>query len=232
VTTTLKTATQSGMYSLIHQTDQGHLLSSYEIHASLLSKAKRLTDIIFALIGLSLTAIIAIPIAIAMQFDDPGPLFYSQIRCGLNGKPFRMWKFRSMVVNADQQKHLIENQAKGFIFKNDRDPRITRVGQFLRKTSLDEFPQFLNVLKGEMSIVGTRPPTPDEVANYDKHHWQRLSIKPGITGEWQTSGRSTIDDFEQIVRMDLNYQLKWSIWYDLYLIWKTISVVLNKEGAY
>jgi lipopolysaccharide/colanic/teichoic acid biosynthesis glycosyltransferase len=106
------------------------------------------------------------------------------------------------------------------------------VGQFLRKTSLDEFPQFLNVLKGEMSIVGTRPPTPDEVANYDKHHWQRLSIKPGITGEWQTSGRSTIDDFEQIVRMDLNYQLKWSIWYDLYLIWKTISVVLNKEGAY
>jgi lipopolysaccharide/colanic/teichoic acid biosynthesis glycosyltransferase len=232
VTTTLKTATQSGMCSLIHKTDQSHLLSSYEIHASLLSKAKRLTDIVFSLIGLSLTAIIAIPIAIAMQFDNPGPLFYSQIRCGLNGKPFRMWKFRSMIVNADQQKHLIENQAKGHIFKNESDPRVTRVGQFLRKTSLDEFPQFFNVLKGEMSLVGTRPPTPDEVANYDQHHWQRLSVKPGITGEWQTSGRSSIDDFEQIVRMDLNYQLKWSIWYDLYLIWKTISVVLNKEGAY
>jgi lipopolysaccharide/colanic/teichoic acid biosynthesis glycosyltransferase len=220
------------MYSLIPHPDQNHLSSSYEIHASLLSKAKRLIDVILSIIGLSLTAIIAIPIAIAMQLDNPGPLFYSQIRCGLNGKPFRMWKFRSMIVNADQQKHLIENQAKGFIFKNDCDPRITRVGGFLRKTSLDEFPQFLNVLKGEMSIVGTRPPTPDEVANYDQHHWQRLSVKPGITGEWQTNGRSSIDDFEQIVLMDLNYQLKWSVWYDIYLIWKTITVVLRKEGAY
>ncbi|MGB3401660.1 MAG: sugar transferase [Microcoleaceae cyanobacterium] len=220
------------MCSLIHYPHESHLPSSHEIHASLLSKAKRLIDIILAIIGLSLTAMIAIPIAIAMQFDNPGPLFYSQIRCGLKGKPFRMWKFRSMIVNADKQKHLIENKAKGFIFKNDCDPRITRIGGFLRKTSLDEFPQFLNVLKGEMSIVGTRPPTPDEVANYDQHHWQRLSVKPGITGEWQTNGRSSIDDFEQIVLMDLNYQLKWSVWYDIYLIWKTITVVLRKEGAY
>ena len=220
------------MYSLIQDPHQSYLPLSDEIHASLVSKAKRLIDIVLSIIGLSLTVIIAIPIAIAMQFDDPGPLFYSQIRCGLKGKPFRIWKFRSMIVNADQQKHLIENQAKGFIFKNDCDPRITRVGRFLRKTSLDEFPQFLNVLKGEMSIVGTRPPTPDEVANYDQHHWQRLSVKPGITGEWQTNGRSAIDDFERIVRMDLNYQLKWSVWYDIYLIWKTITVVLKKEGAY
>ena len=209
-----------------------HLSFNHEVHPSLNNKAKRLIDILLSLIGLAITALISIPIAIAMQFDDPGPLFYSQIRCGLRGKPFRIWKFRSMVVNADRQKHLIENQAKGHIFKNDRDPRITRVGQFLRKTSLDEFPQFWNVFQGNMSLVGTRPPTPDEVSEYSDHHWQRLNVRPGITGEWQANGRSKIDDFEQIVQMDLNYQLKWSVWYDLYLIAKTISVVFNKEGAY
>lgn len=202
------------------------------VHPSVLSKTKRLLDIIGALVGLFFTALITIPIAIAMQLDNPGPIFYSQIRCGLNGKPFRIWKFRSMIVGADHKKHLVKNQAQGHIFKNENDPRVTRVGRFLRRTSLDEFPQFWNVLMGDMSLVGTRPPTPDEVALYEQHHYQRLSVKPGITGEWQVKGRSTVTNFEDIVRLDLDYQLRWSRFYDLYLILKTISVVLARKGAY
>ncbi|NET12983.1 MAG: sugar transferase, partial [Okeania sp. SIO1H6] len=116
-------------------------------------------------------------------------------------------------------------------FKNEKDPRITRIGRFLRRTSLDELPQFWNVLKGDMSLVGTRPPTFDEVKNYEAHHWHRLDIKPGMTGEWQVNGRSSVKDFEEIVRMDIDYQQKWSIAYDLKLIWKTIWVVFNKSGA-
>ena len=201
------------------------------IHHSARCPVKRLLDILLALVGLSLTGILIVPITIAMYLDNPGSLFYSQIRCGLKGKKFRMWKFRSMVVGAEKMKHLVENQAKGHIFKNDQDPRVTRVGRFLRKTSLDEFPQFWNVLKGEMSIVGTRPPTLDEVVHYEEHHWQRLNVKPGITGEWQANGRSSIDNFEEIVRLDLLYQQKWSVFYDLVLIAKTIGSVLNRKGA-
>jgi lipopolysaccharide/colanic/teichoic acid biosynthesis glycosyltransferase len=203
-----------------------------QVHHSTNSKRKRILDILGSLIGLVVTAIIAIPIAIAMYFDDPGPLFYSQSRCGLNGRPFRMWKFRSMIVGADQMKHLVENKANGHIFKNEDDPRITLVGRFLRRTSLDEFPQFWNVLKGDMSLVGTRPPTPDEVSLYDIHHYRRLMVKPGITGEWQANGRSTVKDFEDIVRMDLDYQHKWSICYDVSLILRTIKAVATKDGAY
>lgn len=203
-----------------------------QVHPSVLSKTKRIVDIIGATLGIAITGVLTVPIAIAMQIDSPGPLFYSQIRCGLNGKTFRIWKFRSMVVGADSQKHLVQNQAKGHIFKNENDPRITRVGRFLRRTSLDEFPQFWNVLKGEMSLVGTRPPTPDEVANYDRHHYQRLLVKPGLTGEWQVKGRSNVIDFEDIVKMDINYQKRWSRFYDLYLIAMTISVVVARKGAY
>lgn len=200
-------------------------------HPSVNSKLKRLVDILGALVGLTITAIIFIPIAIAIQLDNPGPILYSQVRCGLYGQSFRIWKFRSMVTNADQIKHLVENQAKGNIFKNDNDPRITRVGHFLRRTSLDEFPQFWNVLMGDMSLVGTRPPTQDEVKQYSPHHWQRLNVKPGITGEWQANGRSSVKDFEDIVTMDLNYQQKWSFVYDLQLIFKTVEAVLLKKGA-
>lgn len=196
------------------------------------SQAKRLLDIIGALVGLTITAILFIPLAIAIQIDDPGPVLYSQIRCGYKGRRFRIWKFRSMVVNADNIKHLVENQAKGLIFKNTHDTRITRVGNFLRRTSLDELPQFWNVLMGDMSLVGTRPPTLDEVSQYQPHHWSRLDVKPGITGEWQTHGRSSVQDFEDIVRMDLDYQHKWSVFYDLELILKTLVVVFNKQGAY
>jgi lipopolysaccharide/colanic/teichoic acid biosynthesis glycosyltransferase len=183
-------------------------------------------------VGLAITAILMIPIAIAIQLEHPGPIFYSQIRCGVRGKAFRLWKFRSMVVDAHRLQHLVHNQAKGNIFKNKNDPRVTRVGRFLRRTSLDELPQFWNVLKGDMSLVGTRPPTLEEVMSYQKHHWERLNIKPGMTGEWQAHGRSTITDFEEIVRMDIAYQKKWSIAYDLKLILKTILVVVCKDDAY
>lgn len=203
----------------------------YQVHPSATNRCKRFVDIVGALIGLIVTAIVLIPIAIAIELDSPGPIFYSQIRCGLRGKPFRIWKFRSMVVGAEQLKHLVDNQAKGNIFKNRNDPRITRVGRFLRSKSLDELPQFWNVFKGDMSLVGTRPPTADEVMKYEKHHWRRLMIKPGMTGEWQVNGRSSITDFEEIVRMDITYQQKWSIAYDLKLILKTLLVIVFKDDA-
>jgi lipopolysaccharide/colanic/teichoic acid biosynthesis glycosyltransferase len=206
--------------------------TSMQVHPSVTSKTKRLIDIIGALVGLAIMGFVAIPVSIVTLFDDPGSIFYSQIRCGLNGKTFRIWKFRSMVKDADRLKHLVHNEAIGNIFKNRNDPRVTRSGRFLRKTSLDELPQFWNVLKGDMSLVGTRPPTVDEVMKYERHHFQRLLVKPGITGEWQANGRSTVEDFEQIVQMDIAYQEKWSVAYDLLLILKTIKAVLVKDGAY
>ncbi len=206
-------------------------VESERLHSSVHNKLKRLIDVAGAVVGLGITAIVAIPVAIAIQRDDPGPIFYSQMRCGVKGNPFRIWKFRSMVMNAEAQKHLVENQAKGNIFKNENDPRVTHIGAFLRRTSLDELPQFWNVLKGEMSLVGTRPPTLDEVSQYQPHHWTRLNVKPGMTGEWQVNGRSSVIDFEDIVKLDVAYQQKWSIAYDLKLILRTIGVVLNKRGA-
>ncbi|WP_445253143.1 sugar transferase [Nostoc sp. 106C] len=207
-------------------------LSLQPLHPSISSTTKRLIDIFGALIGLTITALVAIPVAIATFIDNPGPIFYCQVRCGLEGKPFRMWKFRSMIVDADKLKHLVKNQAQGHIFKSVDDPRVTRVGKFLRRTSLDELPQFWNVLVGDMSLVGTRPPTPDEVINYEPHHWERLRVKPGMTGEWQANGRSSINDFETVVSMDIDYQRKWSVGYDLSLILKTIRIVFLKNGAY
>lgn len=217
--------------AFLSQLEQNHFLQE-PLHTAVNSSTKRLIDILGAILGLMVTALLIIPIAVITSVDDPGPIFYSQIRCGLQGKPFRIWKFRSMVVNAEQLKHLVKNQAQGHIFKCDEDPRVTRVGRFLRRTSLDEFPQFWNVLWGEMSLVGTRPPTPDEVMHYEPHHWERLRVKPGITGEWQVNGRSSIKDFETIVSMDVDYQRKWSVAYDLRLMMKTILVVLKKSGAY
>ena len=206
-------------------------LVQQQVHPSVVSKSKRILDIFGAIIGLAIAGIITIPVAIAMQFDDPGRIFYRQVRCGFDGKPFTIWKFRSMIADADRQKHLVKNQAKGHIFKNECDPRVTKVGRFLRRTSLDEFPQFWNVLKGEMSLVGTRPPTVEEVAMYEEHHFARLKVKPGITGEWQVKGRSEILDFEDIVRLDLSYQKKWSFFYDVHLIMCTVAVVLARKGA-
>lgn len=201
-------------------------------HASTSSLIKRLLDVVGAVVGLCILALLWVPVAIAIKLDSPGPIFYQQTRYGLQGKPFQIRKFRSMVVNADDLKAQVPNEANGLIFKNQEDPRVTRVGRFLRRTSLDEFPQFWNVLMGEMSLVGTRPPTADEVMHYDDRHWQRLSVKPGITGEWQVNGRSAIKDFEQIVELDLRYQSQWSPLYDLLIIFKTVYVIFAKTGAY
>jgi lipopolysaccharide/colanic/teichoic acid biosynthesis glycosyltransferase len=202
-----------------------------DAHASVHSRTKRCLDILGALVGLALVALVFVPIAVALYIDNPGPILYSQVRCGWRGQQFRIWKFRSMVVNAEQLKHTVQNQASGHVFKNDNDPRITRVGRFLRRTSLDELPQFWNVLLGDMSLVGTRPPTVDEVKQYNNRHWQRLDVKPGLTGEWQANGRSSVTDFEEIVNMDLRYIHRWSIGYDVKLILKTIQVVLHRKGA-
>jgi anti-anti-sigma factor len=200
-------------------------------HPSITSPTKRVIDIVGALVGLTITGVLLIPIAIAIQIDDPGPIFFGQVRCSWMGKRFKMWKFRSMVANAEALKHQVENQVSGPLFKNANDPRITRVGRFLRRTSLDELPQFLNVLKGDMSLVGTRPPTPDEIEMYEIPQWQRLDVKPGMTGEWQVNGRSSVTSFEDVIRLDLKYQQNWSLWYDIQLILKTIAVLFNKKSG-
>jgi anti-anti-sigma factor len=202
-------------------------------HPSVRSTVKRLLDIIGSIVGLGITAILLIPIAIAIKLDSPGPIFFGQTRLGWMGKPFTIWKFRSMCKDAEFIKQQLEsrNQADGKIFKMDDDPRITKVGRFLRKSSLDELPQFWNVLKGEMSLVGTRPPTPNEVDIYEVPEWQRLDVKPGMTGEWQVSGRSSIRKFEDIIKLDLRYQQNWSLVYDLKLIIKTILVVFRKDSG-
>ncbi|MGB7315651.1 MAG: sugar transferase [Nodosilinea sp.] len=202
------------------------------IHPSAKCLIKRSIDIFGALVGLAILGLVVVPLALAIKLDSPGPIFYAQKRYGLQGMPFTIWKFRSMVQNADILKQTVSNQAQGLIFKNENDPRITRVGRLLRKTSLDEFPQFWNVLKGDTSLVGTRPPTEDEVSRYSPHHWRRLEVKPGITGQWQISGRSAIKDFEEIVHLDLHYQDIWSPLYDLQVIVKTITVLLDRRGAY
>ncbi|MGB3508849.1 MAG: exopolysaccharide biosynthesis polyprenyl glycosylphosphotransferase [Microcoleaceae cyanobacterium] len=203
----------------------------FTTHPSVQSPVKRLIDIVGALVGLFITAILFIPIAICIKIDSPGPIFFGQIRCGWMGRHFRMWKFRSMCVNAEYLKSQIQNEAQGAIFKNENDPRVTKVGRFLRRKSLDELPQFWNVLKGDMSLVGTRPPTPDEVERYEVPQWQRLDVKPGMTGEWQVNGRSQVKNFEDIIRLDLKYQQNWSLMYDVKLIFKTVSVLFDKSSG-
>lgn len=200
-------------------------------HASSRSMFKRGLDIVGALVGLVILGVLLLPIAIAIRLDSPGPIFYSQKRFGLQGKPFTIIKFRSMVSDADALKSSIKNEAQGLIFKNAKDPRITRVGRILRQTSLDEFPQFLNVLRGDMSLVGTRPPTADEIKHYTNYHWQRLDVKPGMTGQWQVSGRSTIKNFEDIVALDLDYQKLWTPSYDVKLLVMTVMTLLFKRSG-
>ncbi|MGH8000127.1 MAG: sugar transferase, partial [Brasilonema sp.] len=202
-------------------------------HPSVRSWMKRFIDIIGSLVGLAITGILLIPIAAAIRLDSPGPIFFSQTRCGWMGKRFRIWKFRSMYIDAEARKAELEkqNQVQGAFFKIDNDPRITKIGNFLRRTSLDELPQFWNVLKGEMSLVGTRPPTPDEVERYEVPEWQRLDVKPGMTGEWQVNGRSTIRNFEDVIRLDLQYQKNWNLMYDLKLIFRTVAILFKKNSG-
>lgn len=194
---------------------------------------KRLLDIFGALVGLAITALAFPFIAWALRRDDPGPIFFGQERVGENGRIFKCWKFRSMYVDAEERKKdlMAQNEMKGAIFKIKNDPRITPIGHFLRKTSLDELPQFWNVLKGEMSLVGTRPPTPAEVEQYENWHRRRISIKPGITGLWQVSGRNQITDFDEVVRLDLQYIDTWSLWSDIRILLRTIKVLVTGHGA-
>ena len=202
-----------------------------ETHPSVRSWVKRGMDIVGSLVGLTITGILFIPIAIAIKRDSPGPIFFAQERCGWMGRKFRIWKFRSMCANAEELKDKVKNQASGAFFKNSKDFRVTRIGKFLRRTSLDELPQFWNVLKGEMSLVGTRPPTAKEVDSYKIPEWQRLDVKPGMTGEWQVNGRSKIRNFEDVIELDLRYQRNWSLMYDIKLIWKTIWILFHKNSG-
>lgn len=200
------------------------------------SKAlKRIIDIIGSLIGIIVFSPFMLITAIAIKLDSKGPVIFKQKRAGINGSIFEMYKFRSMCVDAEELKAKLQEQNEvkdGLMFKIKDDPRITKVGKFIRKTSIDELPQFFNVLFGSMSLVGTRPPTLDEVEKYERTHWRRMSIKPGITGMWQVSGRSQITDFEKIVELDTEYIDNWSIWLDFKIMLKTVTSLLQRKGAY
>lgn len=194
---------------------------------------KRMFDIVVSIVGLVFCCIIGIFLVPAIKLESPGPAIFSQIRIGKNGRRFKFYKFRSMYADAEERKKELEskNQMDGLMFKMEDDPRITKVGKFIRKTSLDEFPQFWNVLIGDMSIIGTRPPTEDEFKKYNPHYKRRLAMTPGITGLWQVSGRSEITDFDEIVKLDLEYIDNWSLTLDIEIFFKTFSAVLKRKGA-
>lgn len=195
--------------------------------------AKRAMDILGAVVGLILTGILSIVVVPMIYLESPGPVIFTQTRIGLNGRRFKIYKFRSMYMDAEERKKelMARNEMNGLMFKVKDDPRITKIGKFIRKTSIDEFPQFFNVLKGEMSLVGTRPPTEDEFMQYEERHKRRLSLKPGITGLWQVSGRSDIQDFEDVVRLDCQYIDNWSMGLDVKILIQTVLVVLGHKGA-
>ena len=194
---------------------------------------KRVMDICGAVVGLILCGIISIFLVPAIKLDSPGPAIFSQIRIGKNGRRFKFYKFRSMYVDAEERKKELmkNNEMDGLMFKMEDDPRITKVGKFIRKTSLDEFPQFWNVLVGDMSLVGTRPPTEDEFNKYNGHYKRRLMMTPGITGLWQVSGRSSITDFDEVVKLDLEYIDNWSLLGDIKILFKTVISVIKRDGA-
>ena len=193
---------------------------------------KRMMDIIGSLIGLVFCGIVSIFLVPIIK-KDGGPAIFAQDRVGRNGRVFKFYKFRSMRVDAEEIKKdlMSQNQMQGGMFKIENDPRVTKIGHFIRKTSLDELPQFWNVLKGDMSLVGTRPPTLDEYMKYTPEQKRRLSFKPGITGLWQISGRSNITNFDDVVKLDVAYLDGWTIWKDIEILLKTIKVVVMKDGA-
>lgn len=206
-------------------------------HASLVGTGgflKRLIDVVGALVGLTVLWPVMLLVALAIRLDSAGPVIFAQRRVGLNGREFRMLKFRSMVVDAEERRAelLAHNEVQdGITFKIARDPRITRVGRFIRKTSLDEFPQLLNILLGDMSLVGPRPPLPGEVARYSREQWERLTVMPGATGLWQVSGRSNLATFAAMVGLDLDYIHQWSLWLDLRILLRTFKVIVRMEGS-
>jgi exopolysaccharide biosynthesis polyprenyl glycosylphosphotransferase len=194
---------------------------------------KRATDVVGALLGITLGAPLLGIIALAIRLESPGPVIFTQGRVGLGGRLFRMVKFRSMHVGAEAEQEALANlnEADGPIFKIHDDPRLTRVGRFLRRTSLDELPQLVNVLRGEMSLVGPRPPLPSEVERYQEWHRKRLEAPPGMTGLWQVSGRSRLS-FDEMVLLDIYYIENWSPWLDFKILVRTIPTALSGEGAY
>jgi exopolysaccharide biosynthesis polyprenyl glycosylphosphotransferase len=195
---------------------------------------KQLMDVVGSFLVLALGWWFFALIALLIKFTSPGPVFFRQMRSGINGQPFTIYKFRTMVTNAEQLKHELDamNEMSGPVFKVTNDPRVTRIGKFLRKYSLDELPQFFNVLRGEMSLVGPRPLPVDEVKRFnDLAHRRRLSVKPGLTCLWQISGRNNVTDFKDWVRLDLEYIDHWSLWLDITILWKTLPAVLAGTGA-
>ena len=208
--------------------------------------SKRLLDILGGLVGTALTGVLCLVMVPVIKTQSPGPVFFTQERVGKNGKRFQIYKFRTMYMDAEERKKelMARNRVKdGMMFKIDFDPRIignkvlpdgTQKSGFMdlaRRLSLDEFPQFLNVLKGDMSLIGTRPPTVDEYEKYQLHHHARLATKPGITGMWQVSGRSNITDFEEVVRLDTKYIQEWTYGLDIRILLRTVAVVLKREGS-
>ena len=209
------------------------LTSSMKIATNRQLFVKRLMDIVGSIIGLVLVGIAFVIFAPIIKHQSPGPIFYKQVRVGKNGRRFNLYKFRSMYVGADKdlEKLKSENEMQGNMFKMENDPRIIPIGHFIRKYSIDELPQFWNVLKGDMSLVGTRPPTEDEFNDYEYHHKARLGIRPGLTGMWQVSGRSKITDFERVVELDTEYITNWTLGLDVFILFKTIGVVLSGKDS-
>ena len=222
------------------------LTTSISIATPVQQLAKRMLDIVGGAIGCLITGILFLFLAPAIFIASPGPIFFTQERVGRNGKRFRIYKFRSMYMDAEERKKellKLNQHGDGLMFKMEADPRIIGckilpdgrvkkgLGNFIRDWSLDEFPQFFNVLKGDMSLVGTRPPTLDEWERYEPHHRARLAVRPGITGLWQVSGRSKITDFEEVVRLDTKYIVDWSMALDLKILLKTVKVVIFRDGA-
>ena len=243
---TVNTATDFSEYDLpnayIKQIG-GYICLSSSISPSSAGKlfVKRIIDIAAGLVGSIITLILFIFVAPAIYKASPGPIFFRQERVGKNGRKFKIFKFRSMYPDAEERKQELmeKNKMKGLMFKVDNDPRIigsekgpgNGIGNFIRRTSIDEFPQFFNILKGDMSLVGIRPPTADEFKYYDLSHKVRLSMKPGLTGLWQVSGRNEMTDFEEIIKLDRYYIEKWSLKLDIKIILKTFKVVLTGKGA-
>lgn len=195
---------------------------------------KRIFDIFASIFGLVILSPLFVVIALLIKHEDPnGPVFYSQIRVGKNGKQFRMYKFRSMIVDADKKlsQLLSKSDVQGAMFKMKNDPRVTKIGKWIRRTSIDELPQLVNVLRGDMSLVGPRPPLPREYAEYSPHDKQRLYVKPGCTGLWQVSGRNDVD-FDEMVKLDLQYIQSRGVGKDIEIMFKTVGVMVRPNGAY
>lgn len=236
-----KIVSEPGKVQIVERMNEYTVLTSAINTASIVeSFIKRLMDIVGSIIGLMFTGILFVFVAPAIYKKSPGPIFFKQMRVGKNGKKFYIYKFRSMYLDAEERKAelMAQNKVKdGMMFKMENDPRIIGgengkgIGNFIRKTSIDEFPQFLNVLKGDMSLVGTRPPTLDEWEKYELHHRARLAIKPGLTGMWQVSGRSDITDFEEVVKLDTEYIMNWNIGKDIQILLKTVLAVFKREGS-